>query len=252
MSGAFVNRGLARLRHGEALASIWLSLGSCALAEIAAETAPDVIVFDAQHGLWDSTTLHSALDAVSKRSTPLVRVAANIPHLIGQALDSGAHGVIVPYIESAAQAAQAVAAARFPPHGHRSGGGVRPLADFPSYVDACSREVMVAVMIETCAGLANAQEIIATPGVDMIFIGPGDLMLSLGDDGAQDIELHLHAILTASRAGRVPCGLFTPDARQARRRIAEGFRFVVAADDIGMARRGLTQSLDELSREDPR
>jgi len=237
----FTNPTLAKLRRGEAASCVWLSLGSVALAEIAAEQGPDAVVLDGQHGLWDVASSHAAFAAIAPHATPLVRVAANTGHAIGSALDAGAQGVIVPLIDTADEAAAAVAAARFPPVGNRSGGGVRPLRDFPAYVAACDTQTLVSVMIETRAGLDNAAAIAAVPGIDLIFIGPGDLGLALGDPAA--LEPAVVAILAAARAAGVPCGIFTSDADAARRRIAQGFAFVVAAEDIGLTRRGIAAAL---------
>lgn len=240
MTGAFANRALERLRDGEALGCIWLSLGALALAEIAAEHAPDAIVFDGQHGLWDKTALHLALGSAGTTSTPLVRVAANIAHVIGEALDAGAQGIIVPLVESAAEAAAAVRAAHYPPHGNRSGGGVRPLGDFGAYSAACARNILVAVMIETQAGLDDAAAIAATPGVDMVFIGPGDLGLAVGPAALEPAIQSIHAVCAART---MPCGIFTGSAEEARRRVAQGFQFVVVEDDIRLARGGIARSL---------
>lgn len=237
----FTNTTLAKLRHGEAASCVWLSLGSVALAELAAEQRPDAVVLDGQHGLWDVTSTHAALAAIAPYATPLVRVAANTGHAIGSALDAGAQGVIVPLIDTAGEAAAAVSAARFPAVGSRSGGGYRPLRDFPAYVAACANETLVSVMIETRAGLDNAAAIAAVPGIDMIFIGPGDLGLALGDPAA--LEPAIAAILAAARTAGVPCGIFTGDAAIARRRIVEGFTFVVAAEDAGLTRRGIAAAL---------
>ena len=237
---SFTNRALERLRAGEALGCVWLSLGAPALAEIAAEHAPDTIVFDGQHGLWDKTALRSAFGIAAVASTPLVRVAANIAHIIGEALDAGAQGVIVPLVESAAEAAAAVRSAHYPPHGNRSGGGVRPLADFAAYSAACARNILVAVMIETQAGLDNAAEIAATPGVDMVFIGPGDLGLAVGADA---LEPAIQSILATCRVQAMPCGIFTGSAENARRRVAQGFQFVVIEDDIRLVRGGISRAL---------
>lgn len=249
MSLSYSNPSLQRIRSGEAVSCVWLSLGSVALAEIAAECAPDMIVFDAQHGLWERTTLHAAVLAVRDASTPVVRVGANNSHLIGEALDSGAFGVIVPLIEDGSQAAAAVAAAHYPPRGHRSGGGVRPLANFPDYINACATDVMVSVMIETKLGLANAEEIIATPGIDLVFIGSGDLALSLGTGSADDLEGAIQQIFQLCRAKAVPCGIFTPTAEIAHARLSEGFAFVVAEDDIRLARNGMARSLSAVRKE---
>src|SRR5216684_8952141 len=171
------NPVLGTVRNGGSAAGLWLVSGSPSVAELAAEARPDALIFDRQHGLWDSGPLHAAIGVTAALATPLVRVAENSPIAIGSALDAGALGVIVPLIETAEQARAAVAAARFPPAGLRSGGGVRPLRDFKSYVAAAKDETLVAVMIETRLGVENAAAIAGVPGVDMVFIGTGDLAL---------------------------------------------------------------------------
>ena len=239
-----MNAALARLRADQPVRAIWLTLGSLPLAEIAAESAPDAIVFDCQHGCWGETELAAAIAAAAP-ATPLVRVAANLPHLIGHALDAGAMGVIVPLVESAGAAAAAVAAAHFPPRGNRSGGGHRPLRAFADYVAAAATDTLVAVMIETRAGLDDAVAIVATPGVDLVFIGPGDLALAIGREA---LEAAIAAIAAAAARARVPCGLFTATT-DAARRIAEGFAFVIAADDINLTRAGFAEALAHARRE---
>jgi 2-keto-3-deoxy-L-rhamnonate aldolase RhmA len=114
----------ARFARKLPLGVFWMNTGSTAVMEIAAEAGPDAIVIDAQHGLWDRTTLEHAVGLVSNRVPVLVRTADASAISISQALDTGAEGVIVPLIETDTQAAAVVAAARFPPHGSRSGGGV--------------------------------------------------------------------------------------------------------------------------------
>jgi 2-dehydro-3-deoxyglucarate aldolase/4-hydroxy-2-oxoheptanedioate aldolase len=243
MIGAFENRALAALRRGDAVTCIWLSLGSVAIAELAAECRPGAIVFDGQHGLWEKTTLHNAIALVAPVATPIVRVQANNAAMIGEALDSGAQGIIVPLVETAEQAAAAVAAAHYPPGGHRSGGGVRVLGDFAPYVAACATETMVGVMIETTRGLANAQAIIAVPGVDLVFIGPGDLALGLGPAAAKGLDPAMLHILSLCRARGVPCGLFTTSAEAAAARIAQGYALVVGDEDGRAARSSFAASL---------
>ena len=225
-----------RWRAGESTAGLWLSLGTPAVAELAAESGADAIVLDAQHGLWERATLEWAVRLASPCPV-LVRVARNRPELIGAALDAGAEGVIVPLVETAAEAAAAVAASRYPPDGERSGGGIRPLRDMKGYVERSRSGTLVCVMIETAAGLANAAAIAATPGIDMVFIGAGDLSLSIGDDGAA-LEHALETIRAACAAAGVPCGIYTPHAEAARARARQGFRFVIAGDDVGLLRQG--------------
>jgi 2-keto-3-deoxy-L-rhamnonate aldolase RhmA len=229
-----------RIDRGDRLGVIWLSLGSVALAEIAARARPDAIVLDLQHGLWDRQAMEAAIGVVPPEIPVLARVAENSPFAIGQALDAGAEGVIVPLVETGKQAERAVRACRYPPHGERSGGGARPLADYLDYHAAAERGIVVALMIETARGVKNARKIAATEGVDLVFIGTGDLALSLGTFPAID-ERHeeaCRAILGACRTHWTPCGIFTTSGEAAAKRRAEGYRMVVIADDIGMVSRG--------------
>jgi 2-dehydro-3-deoxyglucarate aldolase/4-hydroxy-2-oxoheptanedioate aldolase len=233
-----------RIDRGDRLGAIWLSLGSVALAEIAGRARPDAIVLDLQHGLWERQGIEAAIGAVPPEIPMLARVAENSPFAIGQALDAGAEGVIVPLVETGKQAARAVKAARYPPLGERSGGGGRPLADYVNYHAAAERGIVVAVMIETAKGVRNAAKIAATPGVDLVFIGTGDLALSLGvfpETGGRH-EDACRDILAACRAEWTPCGIFTTSADGAANRRAEGYRLVVVADDISMIANGFNRA----------
>jgi 2-keto-3-deoxy-L-rhamnonate aldolase RhmA len=235
-----------RLRGGERLAVFWSSFGSPALVEVAVETGPDAVVLDVQHGLWSRGTLEEVLGAVGAATPVLVRTADGTAAAIGSALDAGAEGVIVPLVETGAQAAAAVAAARFPPEGRRSGGGVRPLkGDFAAYCARAGRRTVVGVMIETAGGVENAADIAATPGLDFVLIGTGDLALSLGIAAPADPrhEEACRAVFEACRAAAMPCAIFTPNAAEAARRAAQGYALTVAANDIGVVSSGVAAAL---------
>jgi 2-keto-3-deoxy-L-rhamnonate aldolase RhmA len=170
----------------------------------------------------------------------MVRVAENSDTAIGEALDAGAEGVIVPLVETAKQARRAVRAAHFPPLGNRSGGGVRPLADFAGFFDRARAHTVVAVMIETERGVRNARKIARTPGVDMVFIGTGDLAISVGSFPAFDLAVMRAAgkVHRACRKAWTPCGIFTPNADIAALRRSHGYRMVVVANDIEVVAKG--------------
>ncbi len=214
-------------------------MGSVPLIEIGAARGFDAAVIDLQHGLWDRLSTHLAVSALGEVPA-IARVAANSAAAIGEALDSGAAGVLVPLVETAQQARDAVAAAHFPPVGIRSGGGVRPLSlGFADYVARASRPLM-GVMIETARGVEEAAAIAATPGIDLILIGTGDLALSL--DCFPTIDARLEQACQQVRAAcdevDMPCGIFTPTAEAARQRLDEGFAASVAAYDIGIVAQG--------------
>jgi 2-keto-3-deoxy-L-rhamnonate aldolase RhmA len=232
-----------RIDSGRCLGVAWLALGSAAMVEIAARSKPDGIVIDLQHGLWERRELEAAIGLVPPEIPVLVRTAENTPFAIGMALDAGAEGVIVPLVETAKQARKAVAAAKYPPDGIRSGGGVRPLGDFVSYVEGAGKIVTI-VMIETEKGVRNAAAIAATEGVDMVFIGTGDLALSLGTFPAMH---HDHSVACADvhracKAAWTPCGVFTPSLEVAKMRRSQGYRMVVTANDMDVIGRGFNQA----------
>ncbi len=241
----------ARLKRGVPIGAFWMTTGSTAVMEIAARHEPDAIVVDAQHGLFDRTGLEHAVGLVSNRVPVLVRTAENSAVAIGQALDTGAEGVIVPLIETDSEAAAAVAAARFPPHGTRSGGGVRPLTvDFAHYYAAANDRTVVGVMIETQRGVHNAAAIANTKGIDFVLIGTGDLAISLGGFPNVD-ERHEKAcksVFEACKAAGVPCGIFTMNAEAAAKRRREGYAFVTVADDIDIVSRGFAAAKAKFER----
>jgi 2-dehydro-3-deoxyglucarate aldolase/4-hydroxy-2-oxoheptanedioate aldolase len=234
---------------GACLDAVWLSLGSVAITEMAARSGAGLLVIDMQHGLFDRVTLEAAVGLAAPHAPVMVRVADHSPAAISQALDAGAEGVLVPLVESAAQAAAAVSAARFPPQGARSGGGVRPLHDFAAYVREAGAATVVGAMIETRAGLAAAGAIAGCDGIDLIFIGAGDLSLSLGEfpaPGAAHAKACADILAAASAHGR-PCGIFTGSAEAARRMREAGYRLVVSANDIDLVRGGLARARREFA-----
>ena len=229
----------ARLRAGEALGCHWLGLGSVSLAELAAEGEPDAIVIDLQHGVWDRTTLDLAVGVVAGRAPVIARVSDQSLFAINSALDAGCHGVIVPLVDSAAECAAAVAAAHYPPKGRRSAGGARSTGMFAEYQVAAAAHLLVAVMIETQAGVDACEAIAATPGLDMIFIGPNDLSLAIGHAmGSPAFEAEVARILAAGKAAGTPVGIYTGGVELARQRAAQGFQFMVVANDSHLAKVG--------------
>jgi 2-keto-3-deoxy-L-rhamnonate aldolase RhmA len=224
---------LEKLREGGAANSIWLATGSVAVAELCARARPDAIVFDLQHGLWDPQSLFSGIAAVRGLSVPLARTRTKTAEEIGFALDMGALGVIVPLIESAEEAAAVAAAAKYPPDGIRSAGGHRPLLDRVEYIGTANQHILVSVIIETQAGVRNAAAIAAVPGVDLVFVGAGDLALVLGTfpgTGPKHEAVVQELLAICRKAGRT-AGILTRDAAAAVQRRQQGFQFMSIAAD---------------------
>lgn len=238
-----------RLAAGETLGAIWLSLGSAAIAELARGAGADLVVLDLQHGLWERREMEAAIGLAAVALPVAVRVAENTALAIGSAFDAGADCVLVPMVETAEGAAAAVGAARFPPHGFRSGGGVRPLAmGFGNYLSH-AEGLAVGVMIETVAGVEAADAIAATPGLDFILIGTGDLGVSYAAVGrAGETETACQRVKAACERAGIACGIFTMNAEKARQRRDEGFRMVVVANDIDVVTGGFATAAEAFRR----
>ncbi|MDT0541661.1 MULTISPECIES: aldolase/citrate lyase family protein [Streptomyces] len=231
----------AALRNREQLIGYWSLLDSPIAAERLARIGYDYLAFDAQHGLFGyQGMLNNLLATDTKGSTAvgMVRVEANDLTYIGKALDAGATAVIVPLIDNAQDAADAVAAVRYPPLGRRSYGPMRAqLRIGPNPADTHEQTAVLA-MIETADGLANVEEICATPGLDGVYVGPSDLRLAIGgatstDPAVQDeFEQALARVRKAAEAAGIAAGIHNADGASAARRLAEGFTFATVSSDV--------------------
>ena len=231
-----------RLADGKPLGVFWFALGNVSIIEAAVAAGAEAVIIDMQHGLFDRTTLEAAIAVVPPGVPCLVRVEDDSAAAIGRAHDAGAEGVIVPLVEGASQAKHAVSAAHFPPKGHRSGGGIRPLRQ-AGYMAAAADAVAVGLMIETKAGLANAAAIAATKDADFVFIGTGDLALSLGTaPGSAPHSRACKTILAACAKAKKPCGIFTMSPQAAATRSAEGYWMTVVANDVSTVEDAFTSA----------
>jgi 4-hydroxy-2-oxoheptanedioate aldolase len=202
----------------------------------------DWLCVDLQHGMVDAADLWKILAVLSASpSTPLVRVAGHADDQIGRALDSGAQGVIVPMVNTAAQARAAAMACRYPPAGHRSCGPVRSAAyTGADYMATANQELACIVMIETPDGLENVEAIAAEDGVDALFIGPVDLCFAVGvppgDFAAPAFQAAVDRILAAGRSQGRPVGIFGYSPEMAAQWLSGGFAFASAGTDAGFMR----------------
>lgn len=230
----------------------WLSSPSVIALETFVRQGAPFVVLDTQHGTGSVQDLPGLRAVASHGRTELmVRVGALDAAVIGRALDFGADGVIVPLVETAAQASAAVAASLFPPAGVRSYG---PIASHlggrtPDELDAGSR---VYVMIETAQGLERADEIAATPGLSGIFVGPADLAISLGRDPfaafTSDLLAPEFATLAAACAAHgIRFGAYAPTPDTARRWREYGCTFVPVGSDVALLRGAVTSLWESLS-----
>jgi 4-hydroxy-2-oxoheptanedioate aldolase len=237
---------------GESSSGAWCSDTSPGMVARLAHLGFDWVCLDAQHGGYGRTEI---LDAA--RSFPsglgelVVRVAACDFAAIGAALDAGATAVIVPQIESAAQAQRAVAATFHPPDGERSRGPIGRIWGAPTLTpEEANRATTCAVMIESAKALSNVEEIAAVPGVDQLFVGPHDLSLSLGttfeallDDDADGSPL-TRIVQTAAAYGHTVGGFAgAPDL--ATRFRERGVSCVAVATDLWITSEGARAALHD-------
>ncbi|HVY70328.1 MAG TPA: aldolase/citrate lyase family protein, partial [Verrucomicrobiae bacterium] len=173
---------------------------------------------------------------------PLTRVPWNTAENIKRVLDTGAWGIVVPMVNSRAEAEAAVAAARYAPQGNRSIGGLSHATNFDAdpatYYRRANDEILVTVMIEHVNAVAAVDEIASAPGVDVIFIGPNDLHNSMGkppafESNEPEFLAAVEAVLAAAKKHGITPGIHVADLAQAKRRLEQGFRFIAIASETG-------------------
>lgn len=206
--------------------------------EVTAASGLDFLCIDWEHSQIDRERIEDLVRASDVHGVPaMVRVPGHAPESIAAALDAGARGVLVPRVGTADQARQAVEATRYPPHGTRGVGPGRAAGygyGIPDYLARANDTICLAVQVETAEGLANIEDIAQVEGIDVIFIGPGDLSVSLGAMGpAGKDRLHqaIDQIAARSLAAGKAVGIFRPDATDAGEWAAKGISFFVLASD---------------------
>ncbi|MEQ1404521.1 aldolase/citrate lyase family protein [Neorhizobium sp. Rsf11] len=206
--------------------------------EVTAATGLDFLCIDAEHSQIDRELIENLVRASDAHHIPaLVRVPSHASEWIASALDAGAAGVLVPRVSTSAQAKAAVMATRYPPIGERGVGPGRASAygyRIPDYLKAANESLVLAIQIETAEGLANVEEIAAVEGVDIIFIGPGDLSVSIdamGPAGAEKLNAAITTITNAAREAGKAVGIFRPSADDVGKWAEAGISFFMLASD---------------------
>ncbi|WP_426004719.1 HpcH/HpaI aldolase family protein [Paenarthrobacter sp. NyZ202] len=231
---------------GRPLAGMWVCSGSPLVAEICAGAGLDWILVDAEHSPNGLESILAQLQAIHGYPVQvMVRPPVNDTVVIKQYLDLGVQNLLIPMVNSGTEAAAAVAAVRYPPHGVRGVGSALARASrwnrVPDYLAEATGTVSVTVQIESTAAVDAVEEILAVDGVDGIFLGPSDLAASMGLLGQQEHpqvrDAVGHCIKAATAAGK-PAGVnaFNPDT--ARAYLDAGTSFVLVGADVAMLARG--------------
>jgi 4-hydroxy-2-oxoheptanedioate aldolase len=251
---------LARaLRKGETVLASWCTLPYPIVAELLGREGFSAVVLDQQHGLWDTAATLAGIAAVHQAgAAPIVRVPIGDFASVSRVLDFGAEGIIAPMINSAADARAFVAAAKFPPIGERSWGPHRSMtfagiSEAKVYLREANDLTVAFAMIETRNALDDLDAILATPGIDGVFVGPFDLSIALAkgksvDPDLPEVDSALETIAEASNnAGKI-AGVFCHASKRAPALAKRGFRFIAAATDMGLLRSGLAAALRDVKR----
>lgn len=238
------NQVREKLKRGQPSVGTWLTMPSITAAGLMARTGFEWLTVELEHtpiGYETAAASFAIIAACGK--VPLARIPWNTGENIKRVLDIGAYGIVVPMVNTKAEAEAAVAAARYAPLGIRSIGGQLHAANFETdaatYYARANEEILVIVMLEQVQAVQNADAILSVPGIDAFFVGPNDLHNSMGmppvfESDAPEFVQALDHLLAVGKKRKVPAGIHVATAEAAQRRIAQGFQFVAVASETGM------------------
>lgn len=240
-----VNPVKAKLLKGERAIGGWLNLCAPLAAELMAAVGYEWLAIDAEHSAFDIPLIADTFRAIEARgAVPFVRAWDHDPVSLARILDAGAYGIIVPHVSTPEQAEALVQAMRYPPVGKRSAGTGRIAVYGPDYRKVANDELLIIPQIEDLEGIDNTAAILSVPGIDLGFLGPGDLSLSMGvERGHPDHEAAIQKFLAGCKKAGKPAGLPERGLDGIKKRIAEGFQFIDVASDLRLLETGAQDML---------
>ena len=226
-------------KQGGSAINGWLQIPNSFTAELMANQNWDSLTLDMQHCVIDYSHAISMLQAISTTDVvPMARVNWNEPGQIMKILDAGAYGIICPMVSNRKEAENFVQACMYPPRGYRSYGPIRGLVyGGPDYADEANNEILKFAMIETKESLDNLDEIMQTPGLDGIYIGPADLSLAIGQKPSFDkpegdpVYEVIMKILEHAKKNKIIAGIQNGQPEYADKMIKKGFQLVTIGTD---------------------
>jgi 4-hydroxy-2-oxoheptanedioate aldolase len=243
------------LQEGKAVFGPFLKLADPAVVEIFAHAGFDFVIIDLEHGPLSIETAQNMVRAAELAGiTPIIRVSENDPAQISRALDIGAQGVQIPHITSAAEADLAVRAAKFAPLGNRGvcrfvRASKYSAMERNNYFTSANENTLVIAMVEGIEGVRNIEDILATPGVDVIFIGPYDLSQSLGLLGQVSnpkVFDELKKVTERARSKRIAVGTFADSIELAKIYRGLGINYISYSVDTGLFFEAISQLIKQL------
>ncbi len=229
------------IAEGGKVANAWLAIPSSISAEVVAHCGFPSVTVDMQHGMVELQAAFSMFQAISTTdAVPMARVNWNDPAMIMKALDAGAYGIICPMVNNREQAEAFVGACRYAPEGYRSIGAPRgALYGGSDYYAKANETILALAMIETREAMGNLDEIMSTPTLDGIYIGPNDLARSLGYDAYPDpkepevIEAVDTILATAKKHNLIAC-IHTTGGEMSNRYFEKGFDLCTLMNEVGL------------------
>jgi 2-keto-3-deoxy-L-rhamnonate aldolase RhmA len=211
----------------------------------------DYFVLDTEHAPLDMRIAQTLMQAMrpDSKTTPIVRVWWNDLVAIKRALDIGAYGVLVPWINNKKEAEMAVKATRYAPYGLRGCGPRRAKMFDPDYFETADKEILVICQIETKEAVKNIENICAVEGVDVTYIGPADLSASYGHLGNQshpDVQKAIDKVYDATKAAGLATGIHEASGLTIKERIEKGYNFITLGNDLIYMRKGVEAHFKEL------
>ena len=226
-----------RLLRGDQLVGVTVTLPSPEVAEILSQVGFDWLWIDTEHSPYDTLEAQRLLQAAGPGFPSVIRVPWAEDVWIKKALDTGATGVIVPQVNTAADARRVVEACRYPPEGNRGVGSTRAHKygiGFQSYIDTANRQTAVIVQTEHIDAVDNIEEIVAVEGLDALMVGPYDLSASMGKIGQvqdPDVQQAIEKIRQAGLSAGKRLGIFCDSPEAARHWMDKGFTLISLGTD---------------------
>jgi 4-hydroxy-2-oxoheptanedioate aldolase len=229
---------------GRAATNVWCHIPSSYATELIAHQGWDSLTVDTQHGPIGFPEMTAMLTAIATTpAVPLVRVSWNNPGEVMRAADAGAMGLICPTVNTKAECEQFVGAVRYAPLGYRSLGPNRARFLGQDYTAKANETLLAIVQIETAPGLENVEAIASVKGLDMLYIGPSDLGLSLGREGRMDqtdpiVVAAIDRVLKTAKDAGLKAGIYCHDSAYSKAMLAKGFDLVTVLSDTALINAG--------------
>ena len=245
-----------KLNQNEPIYGLWVTLESASITEMAVALGLDWVVIDAEHGHLDWKDINSHIRAALRSDTVvLVRIAERSTILSKRALDIGADGIVIPWMEKVEEVEEAVRDCRYPPEGRRGIGGERATAwgqCLSEHAAEANENVLIVPLIESIAAIPNVATMCEVDGIDLFFFGPADFSSTAGFRGQWEgpgvAEQILRLKDTINAAGK-HCGVVSTSNQNLTDRLDQGFRMLALGTDSGLLLRSLHQSLQEVDRD---